>query len=301
MHHPRWIPALLLAAGLIGCGDSSSSGSGATAVAQTPDALFKAYGSAQDGQPQALWNALPDSYQSDVEGLISDFAGKMDPDVWEKGFATFGKLVDVLDKKRDYILGHPMVAGMTAMMGLDQETLGTQIDATVKAMAAISDSDLATVDGLKNLDVEEFLSSTIGANMKDLMDAAGSMDPAAMGGMGADPTALVGDITTKVLSEEGDSAVVEVTMADGEVQQMPMTKVDGHWLPKEMVDEWAEGIADARENLATFEISPEDKNEAMGAMAMVDGVLNQLLEAGSQEEFNQAVDGIMQMAEMMGG
>ena len=64
----------------------------------SPDGTVQTlYRSVGEGKPQAVWSALPAKYQSDVKGVLSDFGGKMDKDVWDKAFVVLGKVATLLE------------------------------------------------------------------------------------------------------------------------------------------------------------------------------------------------------------
>ena len=82
----------------------------------------------------------------------------MDADLWAKTFAVLGKANQVLKEKKDFILGHPVVAANPAMA--DKDAAGKSLDAVSQFFDIILTSELSTVDGLKSLDPEKFLAGT---------------------------------------------------------------------------------------------------------------------------------------------
>lgn len=278
----------------LSCTDGSDANEQAAASTR-PDGFFQALEKARDGRPQAIWHALPAGYRSDVDALIEAFAGRMDEQVWNKSFELLGKALDVLDRKREYVLGYPLVAMMTAQA--DKEELNAAIDATVRMLRNIVESEVKTLDGLKGLDVESFLAGTIGDTIRGLTESIETMG----GGMSPDAALLGETFTTRVVSESGDQATVEVEFADGEKKTAAMTRVEGVWIPREMAEGWQQGMEEARAAIDGLEMTGEERSQALTAMAAVDGLLDQLLSAPSQEAFDAAVAGAMQMFGEMGG
>lgn len=260
----------------------------------SPDDMFQALNGLLDGNdPAKVWRLMPESYHKDVNGLISEFAGKMDPQLWNKGFALFAKITKVLDEKGEFILGYPMVQMMTAQS--DPDELKTGLAGVAKTFSAIANSDLKTLDGLKNLNVESFLSTTVGSTVKDLLATASTVG----GAMGESD--LPEKMGIAILSESADTAVVEVTKADGTKEEVPMAKVEGKWIPKEMATDWAKSIEDAHKSLAGLTITEDDKAGATMMFGMVEQFLDKMLQAEEQEDFNDTVDSITQMMGGMAG
>ena len=71
-----------------------------------------------------MWEALPASYQKDVHGLLTEFSAKMDPQIWDNGFATAQKLVRVLEEKKEYLLKGPWLDNMPVDKTAVQQELG---------------------------------------------------------------------------------------------------------------------------------------------------------------------------------
>jgi hypothetical protein len=80
-------------------------------------------------------------------------------------------------------------------------------------------------------------------------------------------------------------------------KEVPFKQVDGKWLPADLVDNWDQGVAKAKDQIAKIDVAAA-KMQIMGMMGMVDGVLDQLDKANTQEEFTMTV---MQLAAMFGG
>lgn len=286
-----WAVALATAAclALLGCGG------GDPQVPDTPDGTITAVTAAlADGKPQVLWTAMPASYQKDVSGLVHDFAGKMDPELYGKGVAVAKKLVAVLRDKRDFILGHPMLA----MAKVKADELKPKWDTVVGLVETLVNSELGSLDKLKTLDVGAFLRGTGATLMADAAELS-KVSP-------DDPyekefAANLRGVKVEIIKAEAESATVKVTHPDKSSKEMELVRVEGKWVPKEMVDDWAEMMANARKQLAGMgkEMKPESKAQALAMMAVAESALDQLLKADTQEKFNAALQGAMGM--FMGG
>ncbi len=291
---------VMLLALLTGCGgkdegssDAGDSGGGAQSSKSAsskgqggdgPDAMLV---SMAEGDLVGAWKGLPASYRDDVQTFLKTFGTTMDATVWDKGFSVANKLVQVMTEKSEYIFGSQMLGAMMAGQGLSIEEQKADWNKTMKALSTILDSDIKTLDGLASLDVEKFLSQGI----EGLLDMIPADVP---GDSPAGELLQYRNLKTKVLKESGDSATVEVQTADGEKEELAMTKVEGRWVPKEMADTWK---ADFEQSLAEMDeqlkMDPQQKMMFTGMAGMVEGVADQLLQANSQQEFDQALMSIL--------
>jgi hypothetical protein len=117
------------------------------------------------------------------------------------------------------------------------------------------------------------------------------------------------NIRFTTVQSDRDTAILRVEQ-DGEAEDHEMVRVDGKWLPRAMVDGWAEGISEVKETLTTD--MPQQLQEAkqmllspLSPLKMAEVVLDQLAAARSQDEFNQVIDGIVEtvgqlVGQMMG-
>lgn len=256
-----------------------------------PDAFVKASIKAVDGEPQAIWKALPESYQKDVQGLVSAFAEKMNAQVYDDGFRLAGKLVKVLETKKDFVLGHPQVQGV-----VKAEDVSKGWDPAVRSLATLMASDIGTVEGLKKLDVEKFLAGPIAAVMEDLLKAA-EVAAAQMPSKGAPNLA---DMRTQLRASkvtvekvEGDQATVRIEIPGEKPEVEEMVKVEGKWIPKKLADAWPAAMVQAKAAVAGMKIEPAMVVQFNGLKGVVDPVLDGLLAAKTQEEFNGHIDSVM--------
>ena len=71
--------------------------SAAAAILRTLQAL-------EAGDLAKAYDFLPPAYQSDIDGLVHEFASRMDADIWAKLVATTRKSIELLRTKKDRIL-----------------------------------------------------------------------------------------------------------------------------------------------------------------------------------------------------
>jgi len=123
-----------------------------------PDAAVKdMISKATSGDASIAWTILPPKHQADVKTVVQEAAGKIDPEVWNKAFATVGKLSQLLKTKKDYFLGSSLTQGMKPD---EKDELARNWQKIVDIVDALANSDIKTHDGLKAADPGKFLETT---------------------------------------------------------------------------------------------------------------------------------------------
>lgn len=271
---------------------------GACSSGDKPDAFIQAGIKAASGQPKALWDALPPSYQKDTNDVIGALAAKVPEQPYNDGFVIAGKVVKVLETKKTFVLGHPALQGGP----VKAEDVGKGWDPAVRILGTLVNSDIKTVQGLKALDVGKFMDGPAASIIKDviaLSEAVGNAIPAQGAEKLADLRSKLKDVKVTVESSADDKASVKVEVPGEAPKVEEMVKVDGKWLPKEMVAEWPVAIAGAKAGISTIEVDPAMIVQFNAMKGAVEPVLDGLLAADSQEAFNAQVDALMKG--VMGG
>jgi len=263
---------------------------GGVAPAQAADApdvyVQKLVNEAAAGNGKALWNALPEDYQGDVEDLLEEFTKNMDAELWDGGFKLVGKLAKVLKDKKEFVVGSQFTQGIP---GPQKDAVTKEWDSIVEALSMISKSDISTHEGLKELDIEEFFDKT-GSKLADGLLKASENAPQVAEGL-----KKLKSVKVTLVSKDGDEAVLKF-QADGEEPKEETYTLDGgKWLPKKMVDDWDGDIAKAKAQLAAVKLPAEKKTQVIAVMGGVDKVFDQLLAAKDQQAFDGALLGLIGM------
>lgn len=246
------------------------------------------------GDASKVWAQLPAKYQSDVKSIVSEFSSKVDPDLWNKGFGLLGKLTKVLKEKKEFVLGSQIVTAFAT-----PEVKGgasKNWDAVVGMLDTLATSEIKTIDGLKGVDVGKFVASTGNTLFSTGIKVAETSNAEAKTEIDRVRAAQV-----KLVKVEGDTATLSAPTADGTPKDKVFKKVDGKWLPAELVDGWDKGVADMKADMAAVQIPPEQKAGVMGAIAMAETTVDQLAAAKDQAEFDRILGGVMQMLGPMMG
>ena len=274
---------------------------GGVDVPKTADmAVLRVANGVAENKPVVIWDALPESYQKDVHELVHNLMGKVDGSFYNSIADTSKKLTKVLKEKKQFILAHPMVAQQMP----NKAEVEKQWDQIVGILDSILSSDLGKYETAKTVNVGAFLDTTGSKIMADLTNAA---KLASTGERRSEANEMLDmyeklkKIKATMVKESGDTATVKVEMPGEETKETEFVRIEGKWLPKEMVDGWKEMMTEARKALSGIDAAELKKNtdQAFDIIGKVNGVLDQLDKAKTQEKFNAAINGLMAL--MQGG
>jgi len=267
----------------------------APASANTPDGTIRnVMAGLEQGNLRVVWDAFPPSYQSDVNDLVHTFAENMDSQLWSEGTGILKKAVRILKEKKQFILAHPALQ----QSPIPADTMSKNWDPVVDLLDTIVTSELTDLEKLKQIDIGQFLSGT-GKTIGDKVMAIAAIvkeqdfSMADFPGEQVDLADLADLKSAKIttLSQDGDTATVRIEKEDGESEDIPMVRVEGKWLPKDMVDGWAAGIAEAKTALST-QMGPQlaqSSQTVLPIMQEVGAELDRILATQTQEQFNLAI------------
>lgn len=237
------------------------------------------------GNGGILWKAMPASYQADVNEIAQLAGTKVDAEIYDKSFSLVGRLAEVADKQKTFILNTKLVGEQPAEEIAKTEAAWPSMIGFVRTIAI---SSIASSEGLQAFDGQVFADQTISPLFqyaKDLAVLSGEENPFDDLDFGS----------IKTLESTDSTAVLEMTSPEGEVETEEFTKVESRWVPTEMATEWSKQMAEAKAQLEA--ISPEEmaqnKPQIIGMITMVEGILSQLDAAETQEQFDQALQGAM--------
>lgn len=247
-----------------------------------------------DGNGGILWRAMPGSYQADVNAIAQLAGTKVDAEIYDRSFGLVGRLAEVADKQKVFILNTKLGGEQPAEQIAKVEAAWPSIIGFVNAIA---DSSISSSEGLQSFDGQAFCDRTVSAlvvYMKDLSALSGEANPLEFG-------------TVKILESTDLTAMLEMTSSDGTVETEAFNKVENRWVPTDMASQWAANMADSKAKLEA--ISPEEiaknKPQIMGMITMFEGIFTQIEAAETQEQFDQALQGammpIMGLMMMQGG
>lgn len=246
----------------------------------------------QANQPDVVFGMLPQSYQQDLEAIVTGFANRMDTELWHKGRGLLAKLAAVGSDQRALLV---QFAVQQQGEQANAETVGQGLDAGTALIRQLAASPLLDLERLGQGRLKALLAETGPV----LMETSGQLAQSGLADDAQNPWELARAIDQVTLvSAEGDHATVSI---DPDEPPQAFVRVEGAWIPAEMAEGWDDWRRETMQSVAALDFtSPEGqrkKSQAMMMMSMLDGVLDQASRAQSVEELQAGLMGLM----MMGG
>lgn len=247
--------------------DANSAAGSVTKVLQT----------LEQGNLAEAYDFLPPSYQADVDGLIHEFANRMDSEVWSRLIGTTRKMIAVLKSKKDLILDLDLFRNRPEM-----EPYRKSWDSSLEMLSHLAASDAAELSTLKTVTARSLLPGKSSATSRqiDVISQA----------LGANLARQFAGVTVLPVRTDGTEEVISIRGPNDENPvEVVYVKHDGRWLPKSIVDQWEDGIKTDR---GWLEKLPERikvvKPRILEALSQADEILDQLLAAENREQFERA-------------
>ncbi len=237
-----------------------------------------------------LWDAMPPRYQKDVEEVVKLAATKLDPKTFNAVKRVSETLINVLRTKKEFVLGSKSLKEIA-----QTQDISKSYDPGVELLAAYLSSDILSPEKLKG-NLRDLLASYIGKIVAKSEDVAKTLPEGPL----RDQATLGFPKDMKIdIKQNGQSATVTMEVNGQAGPPMTLTQIDGSWLPEPMVDEWDRQLQIIKQQLES--ITPQQAAEIhqglMGAVGIfVQPVLLQLQNAKTQEEFDQAISSVVDMA-----
>lgn len=274
--HTRLLLTAAAFAALTSCTPSGVSVDSTNAATTTESILS---GLAQD-QPVVVWKAMSETQQNDLQSVVGELAAAMDPQVYDRSFGIFRKVVQIAKTKRSFVLGNAQVQSTD---GFDLDAARADWDRVVKVLETVAESDLKTLDGLRGLQLETFLATTGASVMGQLHQLAALSTEAEWPAF-----------TSFGVEDLGDGRV-RVTSPDRESNEMAFVEVEERWIPEDMNKSWGMVVAQMRKGIRELDMS-KDRAKTLQMLGAIDGTLDGLLAANSQEEFDETLGNMMAAA-----
>lgn len=232
-----------------------------------------------------LWHAMPPSYQADVNDIVQLAGTKVDADIYDESISFLGRLAEVADKQKAYIINAELSGALPAEELAEIEAAWPSIIGFVESIAASSISSSA---GLQAFDGDVFFKKTFPDLVKYFKDLAMLYGDEALTEFYAE---LEFD-SVKTVASTDTTAVLEITSINGDVETDDLVKVENRWVPTDLATIWSEIMAENKEELEAipFDNLVQNKSQIMSAFTMADALLTQLDSAQTQEEFDQALE-----------
>ena len=285
-----------------GCSDDNSDPAAAPGKstvatdASSPDeAVRRVLAGIREGKAGVMWDALPPSYQADLNQIVRDFAAKMDEEVWRRTFETLQRVVRVAREKESFLLDNPDID----MGRLDTRQLAANWPELMNLFGTLVNGELADLEKLRNFDGATFLKGT-GTEFLMQLAALSAKDP-------NDP--FKKRLTTQVRLAEvtGDRAIVEFIAANDQAAQFLLPSlgagesqrttfqgvfllVEGKWLPDTFAGPLKQAIDDGMQQVADLppDAISQHRERMLKLLDEINTALDAIEEAKSTADFNKA-------------
>ncbi len=238
-----------------------------------------------DGKGESLWDALPPQYRADVNAIVRGLGGKVDPEVWKQSLGTWLRVVSVVDPKNELIAG----SGALAKAPITGDQFKSLTPHAARILKMLLNSELRDAEQLKAFDGREFCRGTASVLLLEMKNALREFADVSLGQFVKDAVAIH---ATQVKDE---TALVEIMIRGSQFPpiKLPMSHIDGHWIPTELAVAWPEAMAKIRAQLdAMPPITDESRNQQLESIAAVGKVLDDFESAETDDDFNQALAGL---------
>jgi hypothetical protein len=233
-----------------------------------------------NGEIHAVWDAFPASYQKDINDLVRFGATKISSEVWNPSFEIIKRLKAIADSKQEFILD--MVKENPYLTNSADQKIATETITNI--LGAFAASTYAKHEQLKSFQGEKFFAETVTPTFKSVSKLKEQLGASEDAGMNPVTTFLTNIDSTRfanekytLVSQTDDHARIMVTNPTTKSENEKIfVNVEGKWVPKDIQENWAEGIAQVRQQIET--ITPEIFETNRKSMVPIFGMINTAIE-----------------------
>ncbi len=275
----------------------------------------------QAGHPRVIWDALPATYQKDIQALVRLFAEEMDPERYAATRQILSRIAHVLYDKQEFVLGYPKLAMLPPEA---RETVAAGLTPIAGMMAGVMDSEALSLESLQSAELAEViaqLDESTGPYLAQLL-VAGGTQPGLLQALaeGQGTITLEGEERAKLTlptpapetseqpAEPGRPVPPSVAAAAQPnrpgVRNQPaptitLVRVEERWVPETMAKNWAPGVARLHEQLTGLSEQFSGDGGGTSVAAALEPLVAQLEAANTQEEFNAVIDPYVNLLMLM--
>ncbi|MGI9474304.1 MAG: SHD1 domain-containing protein, partial [Rubripirellula sp.] len=251
------------------------------------------------GHPEVLWFSLPADMREKVDS--QEFRDAILPTIQQQAEANQGmedvvfKVLEVLSNKKDFVLNSQLMAqAPPGTMPMIQQAY----DPTVGIIYEVALLSFDT-SALETQTVTQLM-NTRGPRIGGHLKAITAMLPPQM----------IDGFTSQIVINQTDANNGTITAPNNEggTETTEMVQHMGRWIPKELAETWSQSKDSFIGEMQT-ELQNAQQGEAVAqanmmaglVTTMANGILDPMLAANSQQDFDQALMQVMGMANMLGG
>ncbi len=232
-----------------------------------------------DGHIVAIFDALPPSYQKDVNDIVKLAAQKISPSTWQSLVGTAQQVGDVIVTHQRWFLSSPRIQALPP----DQiDKIEDQVLTFAGLVREGLSPEATQLETLQSMDFGQWLAErdkVIAPHLAQIFQKAGSSTARQI----------------SVDSEKDGTAMVTINQA-GVKSNVAYTLVEGHWVPKTIADTWAEKVATWKQ-----ELNDAPDGTVLGTYALmlepIAPMLQPLAQASDEGRFHEEMEAIFVPAE----
>lgn len=237
--------------------------------------------------PAVLYEILPPSYHEEIDGLLALAGSKIDQRVINSLAGLLDDAAAILKQKKQFVFG-------SSLWPTPPDPKFARIyDAAVSVVDNLIDPRVVNTKAMAAGDTRAFIAAWAKATGPSVQTLNQAIQAA---GLVADYNDM--NVSFDVVEEDSERGVVRGTKPDGETKDMPFVKVEGRWVPEAWQEDFAAGVAEAKQDLES--LNADEQNQAVEAIEMSRQQMNmQASQISSQEQFDAMASGLAMMLPMM--
>ncbi len=274
-------------------------------IPDTPDGTVRAvFQGLRDGHPEVVWDALPASYQRDLNELVHLAASRLNPEAWRWAQKIAGKSAQLAKASLHAAPSRYDFADADGSIELNMRTLET----LAPLLDGISKCGLEPLERSKTVDLGDVLRTDGRTLVPAIFNIVGLLD-------GDFPEALkrwLQQDSVSIQEIAGDSAFIEIESPQTNRTMTEFVRVEGKWIPRWLADEWESAMEAARKAIREAlpsEIANDNFGSPFQALASIDMQVDELLrqikrqdtEPDSVSDEFSVFDALMMLGYWIGG
>lgn len=253
----------------------------------------------REGRLDAIYNMLPESYQADVSNIVKAYASKIDRGLYEKAAGVLVAFGDAVAAQAPNLLE---LLNSDPDMGLDDVELpgGTGLDSLTADH--IRDAGRWIADIARTVSYDDLASGNIAPLLSNPLTAGLVSE-----GIKQAPSDLISCAISEDTGEPLGDGIVSLRLTshadadeEPESEDVQFVKVEGKWVPLEMMQGWGDAIQQALSAAGSFEIDDNARKTAENIMPVVQRSLESLKSAQTAQELKAQAMGAFMTIAMMG-
>lgn len=240
----------------------------------------------QAGNIQVLWDALPASYQQDLDGLAKLMADSYDEKQFLSSLRILSQLARTMDKQREFLFAYPKMAFLPAEA---QEVIGKAYTPVVGVFHVLGDPKTLSLENMKATPLQNIIqekNAQLGPHLADLIALLPAQGNSLLG--------ILDGSGLAVQQEGADRGQVTINDAAGQQQTTVFVNIEGRWIEETMVAQWKNWMTSAQQSIATQGAAMKTASSSSAILfTTVNATLISIEEAETQEEFNQILDQLL--------